>query len=92
MKRNKFSSETKLKAVLKLIKGETSIAQSAQEIGCHPTLLGQWKERFLNEASKIFETQKETNEKERKIEELERMIGKIVVQNEFLKKVSGSFD
>ena len=92
MKKHKFASEIKFKAVLKLIKEEMSVAQAASEIGCHPTLLGQWKERFLLEAPKIFETPKETNEKEKRIEELERWVGKLTVQNEFLKKVSGSFD
>jgi transposase len=91
MKKHKFSSETKLKAVLKLIKGEMNITETAREIGCHPTLLGQWKEKFLSEAPKIFETPKETSEKEKKIEELERVVGKFAVQNEFLKKVSASF-
>lgn len=86
MKRNKFSSEMKFKAVLKLLNGKDSAITAAREIGCHPTLLKKWKERFL------IETPKETDEKEKRIEELERMIGKLAVQNEFLKKVSGSFN
>lgn len=92
MKRNKFSSETKFKAVLKLLNGKDSAITAAREVGCHPTLLKKWKERFLIEAPKVFETPKETDEKEKRIEELERMIGKLAVQNEFLKKVSGSFN
>lgn len=92
MKKNKFGSETKLKAVLKLLNGKESAVEAARTAGCHPTLLKKWKERFLSEAPKIFETPKETDEKEKRIEELERMIGKLMVQNEFLKKVSGSFN
>lgn len=92
MKRNKFSGEAKLKAVLKLLNGKENAVTAARDAGCHPTLLKKWKEKFLNEAPKIFETPKEADEKEKRTEELERMIGKLTVQNEFLKKVSGSFD
>lgn len=63
MKKNKFSDDTKLKAVLKLINGKDSAIMAARDAGCHPTLLKKWKEKFLNEAPKIFETPKETDEK-----------------------------
>jgi transposase-like protein len=89
-KRKHFGSDIKLHAVLRLLKGEASAVELAKEIDCHPTIIGTWKDRFMKFAPTLFETPKEDNEKERHIEELERMIGKLTVQNEFLKKVYGS--
>jgi len=89
-KRKYFGGDVKLHAVLRLLKGETSAVELAKEIDCHPTIIGTWKDRFLKYAPALFETPQKENEKEKKIEELERMIGKLTVQNEFLKKVYGS--
>ncbi len=90
MKRSQIASEVKVRAVLELLKGQKSAVEIAGPIGCHPTLLKEWKERFLAGAPKIFETKKVEDEKAQKLEELERMVGKLAVQNEFLKKVSDS--
>jgi transposase-like protein len=90
MKRSQIASEIKVRAVLELLKGQKSAVEIAGPIGCHPTLLKEWKDRFLTGAPKIFETKKVEDEKTKKLEELERMVGKLAVQNEFLKKVSDS--
>jgi len=90
MKRSQIASEIKVRAVLELLKGQKTAVEIAGPIGCHPTLLKEWKERFLAGAPKIFETKKVEDEKTKKLEELERMVGKLAVQNEFLKKVSDS--
>ena len=87
-----IASEVKVRAVLEVLKGEKSALEIAGGIGCHPTILKEWKERFLVAAPKIFETKKVEDEKVRLIETLERLIGKLTVQNEFLKKVHESFD
>ena len=90
MKRSQIASDLKVRAVLELLKGQKTAVEIASGIGCHPTLLKEWKERFLAGASKIFETKKVEDEKGQRIETLERMVGKLAVQNEFLKKVSDS--
>ncbi|MBI3443035.1 MAG: hypothetical protein HY007_04680 [Candidatus Sungbacteria bacterium] len=89
-KRKQFGGDTKFHVVLRLLKGEASAVELAKEIDCHPTIIGTWKDRFLKYAPTLFETPRDGNEKERRIEDLERMIGKLAVQNEFLKKVYGS--
>lgn len=89
-RQHRFPEEIKLNAVLRLLKGETSAVELSQEIGCHPTIIAEWKTRFLHSAHRIFTSDRETDEKEKRFEELERMIGKLTVQNEFLKKVYGN--
>ncbi len=88
--KNHIASEVKVRAVLELLRGQKTAVEIAGGVGCHPTLLKEWKERFLAGAPKIFETKKVEDEKTKKLEELERMLGKLAVQNEFLKKVSDS--
>ena len=90
MKRSQIASEIKVRAVLELLKGQKTAVEIASGVPCHPTLLKGWKERFVAGAPKIFETKKVEDEKVQKLEELERMVGKLAVQNEFLKKVSDS--
>jgi transposase len=90
MKRRKYSGETKFKAVLAVIKGEKSTVQAGAELGCHPTAIGEWRDKLINNGAKAFETPRDTKEKDKKIAEYERLIGKLTVQTEFLKKVSES--
>ena len=87
--RIRYSGETKVAAVLRLLQGETSAVEIARDIGCHPTILTEWKDRFLAGAAKNFDDHGCTDH-EKKIEELERTVGKFAVQIEFLKKVHGS--
>lgn len=88
---NRFASEVKLKAVLRLLRGESPVTIAA-EVGCHPTMLKGWKDQFLATAPQLFETKKTADEKTKRIEQLERLIGKQAVQIEFLKKVHESLE
>ena len=65
--RKRYSGEVKLQAALKLLKGEASAVEVAKEIGCHPTILGEWKDRLLANAPKIFESPTMDDEKAKHI-------------------------
>jgi transposase-like protein len=90
--RKRYSSEVKLQAALRLLKGEASTVEIAKEIGCHPTIIAEWKERLLANAPKIFESAAAEDDKARHIAKLERLIGKLTVQNDFLEKVLTNLD
>ena len=85
-----IASEVKVRAVIEVLKGQKTAVEIANGIGCHPTLLKEWKERFVAGAPRIFETKKTEDEKTRRIENLEHLVGKLTVQIDFLKKVSDS--
>lgn len=85
----RYAPEIKLSAVIRLISGKATLIELSREIGCHPTILRDWKDKLTASAPLVFGAPKD-KEKDRKIEELERLIGKLTVQNEFLKKVYGS--
>ena len=85
--RRSFTAEYKVKVVLELISGAKSLAQASREYGIKDTVLSRWKQEFLAKAVQVFEQPKEVQEKEVRIAELERMVGKLTMQLELSKKV-----
>ena len=85
--RRSFTAEFKAKVVLELISGEKGLAQASREYGIKDTVLSRWKQEFLAKAAQVFEQPKEVQEKEVKIAELERMVGRLTMQLELQKKV-----
>ena len=85
--RKRYSGEVKLRTALKLLQGESSAVEVAKEIGCHPTIIAEWKDRLLANAPNLFETAAIEDDKSKHIAKLERLIGKLTVQNDFLEKV-----
>ena len=87
--RKRYSARVKLQAVLELLRGEKTVGEIARVFGVHPTMLPRWKKIFLEKGPGIFEEQGRLNETERKVEELQRIIGKKEVEIELLKKFLG---
>jgi len=85
--RRNFTAEFKAKVVLQLISGEKGLTQASREYGIKDTVLSRWKQEFLANASQLFEQPKEVQEKEVRIAELERMVGRLTMQLELSKKV-----
>jgi len=85
--RRSFTAEFKVKVVLELIAGAKSLAQASREYGIKDTVLSRWKQEFLANATQLFEQPKEVQEKEERIAELERMVGRLTMQLELSKKV-----
>ena len=85
--RRNFKAEFKAKVVLELISGEKGLAEASREYGIKDTVLSRWRQDFLAKAAQVFEQPKEVQEKEVKIAELERMVGKLTMQLELSKKV-----
>jgi transposase-like protein len=91
-KRKTYSAEQKAKAVIALLRGDATQVEIARNLGCHPNLLAKWQSALITGASTVFASAQEDNAETTKIAELERMVGKLTVQLEFLKKVSGRMD
>ena len=85
--KKKYSAAQKFQAVLAVIKGEKSAVEAAHGLGCHPTLVGNWKDALLANGSLVFEKENSEGAKEQRIAKLERLIGKLTVQNDFLDQV-----
>ena len=86
-RRRTFSAEFKAKVVLEMISGEKGLMEASREYGIKDTLLSRWKQEFVAHASELFAPSGNVQERERKIAELERMIGRLTMQLELSKKV-----
>ena len=85
--RRSFSAEFKTKVVLELISGKKGMAEASREYNIKDTVLLRWKQEFIAKAIEVFEQPQDMQEKEARIAELERMVGKLTMQNELQKKV-----
>ncbi len=91
--RRKHSPEFKLKAVMEILKGEKTATQLAGELGVHPLVLSDWKKHFLEVGVQIFEKPKKaykTSEEAKEKAELFEQIGRLKMENEWLKKKLGA--
>lgn len=88
MIRKKFSSEFKAKVSLEAIKGQKTLPEISAQYKVHSTQIAKWKQKVINELPGIFSNsrEKDTKNQEQQINELYQQIGKLQVENDFLKK------
>ena len=92
-KRNHYSAEFKTKVVLEILSEESTINQIAAQYGISPVVLSRWKKEFLERASEVFkkgpsEAEKELTNSKEHIAELERKVGQLSYEVDWLKKKS----
>jgi transposase len=88
-KRRTFSSEFKADAVMDLLTGARTAADICRERDITDKLLYRWKNEMLERLPSVFERgQAENNEGEQRIAELERMVGRLALENEILKNAN----
>ena len=90
--KKQYSPEFKLKVVLEVLKGEKTATQLAGELGVHPVVLSEWKKQFIEAGPQIFaKTRKIRDGAEGKEKaELFEQIGRLKMENEWLKKKLGA--
>ncbi len=86
--KKKHDKNFKARVALEAIKGDKTIAEIASDYKIHPNQVGQWKKRALNNLPDIFERgeDKKTKELKNEKDDLFRQIGKMKVENDWLKK------
>lgn len=89
--RRAYTAQFKLETVLEGIRGEKSIAQLCRERGIKDTLYYKWREQFMSQAMGIFDDKRGASVADPnagRIAELERMVGRLTMENDILKKAS----
>ena len=91
--RRNLSAAFKAKVALEALQEKKSIAQLASEYELHANQISAWKRQLLEKSAEVFEQRTEVKEDpEKKLkEELFKQIGKLRVENEWLKKKSTEF-
>ena len=95
-KRRQYSAEFKLETVLEGIRGEKPVAQICRERGIRDSRYYKWRDAFKERGPGIFASQEQqdqaVSELEARVAELERMVGKLAMENEILNKASHWLD
>ncbi|HEX9798441.1 MAG TPA: transposase [Anaerolineales bacterium] len=80
-----YPPDIKLKAVLDALTGEKTIEQIAKHYQVHPNSVLLWKRQLIERGEDIFRQDSTAREYERRIADLERLLGKKEVEIALLK-------
>jgi len=86
--RRTFTSKFKAKVVLECIGGEKSVSEVCREYQLSPVLVSKWRTEFIENSAVIFERNLKGGEEQQHIADLERLAGRLTLENEMLKKAS----
>ena len=89
MARKRYSPKLKFQVVLEPITGEKTPGQIAKQYGIHPNSVGLWKKQFLERGAELFAQDDSVQEYERRLEDLEQLLGKKEVEIALLKNFLG---
>jgi len=88
-KRRTFTPEFKFQVVLDLLTGQKRAAHLCREHQISETSLSRWRQEFLDKGPQVFVSSELTASVERaRIAELERMVGRLMMELDAAKKVS----
>jgi putative transposase len=93
-KRNRYTPEFKTKVVLEVLREEQTVNEIASKYEVSPVMISRWKAEFMERASMAFEKKSSEADKikkeyESKQEHLEKLVGQLTVEVDWLKKKSG---
>lgn len=93
-KRRTFSAQFKFETVMAVLRGDKSVAQLCRERDITEALYYKWRDAFFERAPSIFEDQRgHTHDQQAdRVAELERMVGRLTMENEILKKAGNLLD
>jgi len=81
----RYTPRFKFQVVMEILSGTKAVGQIARSYGVHPITLTHWKREFIEKGPEIFSQQTTVHEYEKRIEELERLIGHKEVEIALLK-------
>ena len=87
--RRKHSPEFKAKVAIEAIKGVKTVSQISQEYEIHPVMVSTWKKEMLNHLPDVFDKNKRPKTEkdiEKEKEHLQRKVGELTMDVEFLEK------
>jgi len=85
----RYSPKFKFHVVLEVLTGGKTSAQVAKAYGVHPNSVSTWKQTLLEKGPEIFAQDGTVAQYERRIAELERLIGQKEVEIALLKNFLG---
>jgi len=87
-KKRTYTPELKAQVVLEILSQQKSLAQASREHGIRASVISRWKQEFVERSPQVFERGQDRDERDQRIAELERMVGRLAMELEISKKVS----
>ena len=92
-KRNSYSAEFKTQVVLEVLREEATLNEIAAKYEISPVMVGRWKQDFIDRAPEVFkkgasESEKELAKEQEHVADLERKVGQLTYEVDWLKKKS----
>jgi transposase-like protein len=81
----RYSAKLKFQVVTELLSGDRSSAQVAKAYGIHPNTVNAWKRTFFEKGPDLFAEDSIVAQYERRLAELEQLVGKKEVEIALLK-------
>ena len=85
----RYPPKVKFQVVLEVLSGEKTPGQVAKAYGIHPNSVSSWQRAFLEKGPEIFAQDGTVGEYDRRIAELERLIGQKEIELAVLKNFLG---
>lgn len=88
-KRKIYSKQVKFQAAMALIAEKHTLAELSQKYEVHQTVLQRWKKDLLENGPGLFDSKTKPKAEHKEKEGLQRKIGQLTMENDFLKKALG---
>lgn len=85
----RYSAKFKFQVVLELLQGDLRVGQVAKAYDIHPNTASGWKETFLEKGPEVFSQNSTIAEYEKRLSQLERLLGQKEVEIALLKNFLG---
>lgn len=87
--RKTHTKKVKFQAALDLISEKHTITELCQKYSVHQRVLYRWKKELLENGSNLFDRKTKHKPEHKAIDSLERKVGQLTMENDFLKKALG---
>jgi transposase-like protein len=94
VKRKRIEAGLKAKVALAAVREDCTASQLASKFGVHATQIGHWKRRLVERAVELFsdDRRREKEDQQALIADLFEQIGRLQMEQAWLKKKSAQFD
>ena len=84
-RRKDYTPKFKFQLIVETLQHDGSDSEIARAYDVHPVTLSKWKARFFEQGSEIFSGQQQTKHYQKRIADLERLLGQKEVEIALLK-------